>query len=141
VSTGAEPMIFHQRIQLPYRYTAGTAHKAFLRGLAQRRIVGCRCERCQLTLAPARPFCPRCSTPTGDPVKLGTEGRLDGWTTVHRNGRSMSFGLVTPDGADTALVHRLDIPAGDLANGARVRPRWAAEPVGEITDIEAFELA
>jgi uncharacterized OB-fold protein len=55
--------------------------------------------------------------------------------------RPFAFALIRLDGADTALLHAVD--AGDpsrLRTGARVRPRWRAETVGEIGDIECFEL-
>jgi len=141
VTADIEPMIVHQRIRLPYRYTAGTAHKVFLRGLAEQRIIGCRCDSCGITLAPARPFCPRCSGATGEPVELGDTGILEGWTTVNRAGRPVCYGLVRVDGADTALVHRVEASEEALAVGLRLRARWAGARSGEITDIEAFEPA
>ena len=64
-----EELVYHQRIKLPYRYTAGEANEAFLRGLADRTVVGSRCEGCNLTLVPARPFCPNCSGRTGDRIE------------------------------------------------------------------------
>ena len=52
-----------------------------------------------------------------------------------------SDGRIRLDGADTPLLHAVD--AGDesrLSIGARVRPRWAEEPTGGITDLACFEL-
>ena len=43
-----------------------------------------------------------------------------------------------PDGADTALVRAVDAGSPEaMSTGMRVTPRWRADPVGMITDIEA----
>lgn len=159
---GNEELVFHQRIRLPYRYTAGQAQRAFLRGLAERRLVGSRCERCAVTLAPARPFCPRCSSRTGELVELAETGVLEGFTRrgtaeqpiagvpggaappeIQATGDDSArvervFGMVRLDGADTAMLHLVDAPAESLQVGTRVRARWSEEPGAEITAIEAF---
>jgi len=70
-----EQMIFHQRIRLPYRYTAGVAQRAALEGFATRVLRGSRCDTCQIVLAPARPFCPRCSAATGTSPHRAWSGR------------------------------------------------------------------
>lgn len=134
----AEEMVYSQRIRLPYRYTAGDAHKGFLRGLADGRIVGRRCPECRIVIVPARPFCPECSAATGEEVQVEETGVLLGWTTRWRAGEQVTFALVRLDGADTAMLHLVDAAPDQLAEGARVRARWAAERNGEITDIEAF---
>ena len=44
------------------------------------------------------------------------------------------------DGADTGMLHAVDAgSAGAMRSGLRVRPRWAAQRVGHIRDIECFE--
>jgi uncharacterized OB-fold protein len=133
-----EQMIFSQRIKLPYRYTAGRAQRAALEGFAAGVLRGSRCDSCDIVLAPARPFCPRCSAATGETVDLADAGVLEGWTTRAFEGGEQTFGLIKLDGADTALLHRLDVPAERLALGLRVKARWTAERRGEITDVEAF---
>lgn len=133
-----EQMVYNQRIRLPYRYTAGDAHKAFLRGLADGRIVGRRCPECRIVIVPARPFCPECSTATGEDVEVDDTGVLLGWTMRRRAGEQRTFALVRLDGADTAMLHLVDAAPEALTVGGRVQARWAAERAGEITDIEAF---
>jgi uncharacterized OB-fold protein len=136
--TQTEQMIFHQRISLPYRYTAGAAQRSALEGFRDAIVRGSRCEACDIVLAPARPFCPRCSSATGAVVELPACGTLEGWTVRTREGASVTYGLVRLDGADSVLLHRVDVPADDLEVGMRVAARWAAERTGEITDIDAF---
>jgi uncharacterized protein len=47
--------------------------------------------------------------------------------------------LVKLDGADTALLHAVDTGSMDaMKTGMRVEPRWKADRIGHITDIEAF---
>lgn len=133
-----EQMIFSQRIKLPYRYTAGSAQRAALEGFGAGVLRGSRCDTCDIVLAPARPFCPRCSTATGASVELAQSGVVEGWTTRTRDGQSTTFGLVKLDGADTAMLHRLEVDPSALVAGLRVKARWAAEKQGEITDLEAF---
>ena len=137
--TETEQMVFHQRIRLPYRYTAGPAQRAALEGFGAGVLRGSRCRHCDIVLAPARPFCPRCSEATATVVDLADTGVLEAWTTRTRNGESVTFGMIRLDGADTALLHRVEIDAGQLATGLRVRARWADEKQGEITDVVAFE--
>ena len=133
-----EQMIFSQRIKLPYRYTAGAAQRAALQGLAAGVLRGSRCDHCDIVLALARPFCPRCSSATGAIVDLADSGVLEGWTTRTRDGAALTFGMIRLDGADTPLLHRIDATEAQLAVGLRVTARWASVRQGEITDVEAF---
>jgi uncharacterized OB-fold protein len=137
--TDHESMVFSQRIRLPYRYTAGAAQRAALEGVAKGVMRGSRCEQCDIVLAPARPFCPRCSQATGDTVDVAHTGAVEGWTTRVRGADTVTFGMVRLDGTDTAMLHRLDLPEAELAVGVRVRARWSGAAEGEITDIDAFE--
>jgi len=137
--TETEEMTFHQRIRLPYHYAAGPAQHAALEGLAAGVLRGSRCEHCDIVLAPARPFCPRCSGATGVIVDLSNTGVLEGWSTRTRDGAAVTFGMIRLDGADTALMHRIEAAPDTLAVGFRVKARWSGERHGEITDVEAFE--
>ena len=137
--TEAEVMTFHQRIRLPDRYAAGPAQRAALEGLAAGVLRGSRSEHCDIVLAPARPFCPRCYEATGAIVDLPDRGVLEGWTTRTRDGAAVTFGMIRLDGADTALMHRVDAAPKQLVVGLGVRARWSGEKQGEITDVEAFQ--
>jgi len=57
--------------------------------------------------------------------------------------RPFAWALVKLDGADTPLIHAVDVGAAGSAGietGARVHVHWADEPVGAITDIAYFDL-
>ena len=133
-----EQMVFHQRIRLPYRYSPGPAQRAALEGFAAGVLRGSRCDTCQITLAPARPYCPRCTGRTGAVVDLSDVGTLQGWTTRNHGATASTFGMVRLDGADTALLHRVEATADQLVVGLRVRARWNGERQGEVTDVDCF---
>jgi len=136
----AEPLVLHQKINIPYRYTAGTHDEAFLRGLTERRIQGARCEDCGLVIVPARSLCPGCSARTGPPVEVADIGVLESWTTVRRDKGEVTYGLVRLDGADTPMLHLLDLGGSDPVPGMRLRVRWGSAADLEITAIECFEI-
>jgi uncharacterized OB-fold protein len=83
-----------------------------------------------------------------DFVEVAPTGTVTSWSWVPEPvagqplDRPFAFALVTLDGADTPLLHALDVasPAA-IATGMRVRIRWADQRVGAITDIACFEPA
>ena len=53
--------------------------------------------------------------------------------------RPFAWALIRLDGADTALLHAVDVESADAMRiGLRVRARWADAPVGDIHDIVCF---
>ena len=127
-------MSYHQRIKLPYRYTAGEINTALLRALSEGSILGIKCSSCELTMALARPFCPRCSAGGGELIDVPTTGIVVSHTTRHDGA---VIGLVQLDGTDTHFPHVIEADAVEI--GLRVRARFAAGTAPEITAIEAFE--
>lgn len=136
VDETVEQLTYHQRIRLPFRYTAGEAEMSFLRGLEDGVILGSRCTACELVLVPARPFCPTCSGATGERIEVAPEGAIVSYTT-EADGRVI--GLIRLDGTDTHFPHVVD--GSRVAIGMRVRARWAADRSPEIAAVEAFEPA
>ena len=54
--------------------------------------------------------------------------------------RPFAWALIQLDGADTSLIHALDAGTREsVQTGMRVRPRWADERRGHMTDICCFE--
>jgi uncharacterized OB-fold protein len=67
-----------------------------------------------------------------------------GWVSTpspkHPLDHPFAFALITPDGADTAMVHAVDAHTVDaMRTGMRVQPRWRAEPRNRVDDIECWE--
>jgi uncharacterized OB-fold protein len=65
------------------------------------------------------------------------------WNPSPRSGqpfeRPFAWALVQLDGADTSLLHALDVPQERLRTGMRVKVRWAEQTRGFISDIACFE--
>ena len=129
-----EPMIYHQAIKLPYRYTAGEANTAFLNGLVDKKILAGTCVSCDMIVAPLIPFCPECGDKPESAVEVGPAGTVTTWTT---DGSGRTFARIRLDGADTDILHRV---VGEVSVGTRVEPVWAEEREPEITAIETFTV-
>ena len=133
-------------LEYPYRRSVGPVLSRFFSALRERRILGVK-TRDGRVLAPPAEYDPATGAAvTDDFVDVGPGGVVTTWSWVARPrakqplARPFAWALVRLDGADTALLHAVD--AGDAARmrtGMRVVPRWRAERVGHISDIECFE--
>jgi len=119
-----EPLVYEQKIDLPYVYTAGAAQRAFLRGLAEGRIVASVDENGG-RYVPARSHAPD-GRPLAGTEEVAPSGVLEAATTAHHLPGAPTFGLIRIDGSLTSLVHRLGGGAEALAPGARVEAVFAA---------------
>ena len=136
-----------------YRYFAGaTASRFFAELRDHRRIMGTRCARSGRVLVPARSFSDAEYEATTDWVETGPGGVLEVFTIVGTKFPGLPdppfvLGYVTLDGADTAILNRIDgIDLTDIDAAARVlmkqpRVRAVFKDVreGRITDFH-FEL-
>ena len=132
---------------LEYAYTRSTGPiiGAFLTALRDGRVVGVRAADGRV-LVPPQEYDPVTSEPLDEMVDVGTAGEVLtwSWNPQPRPGqpldRPFAWALVKLDGADTPILHALDVPSpADVATGLRVRIRWASERVGSIGDIACFE--
>ncbi|MBB6170214.1 hypothetical protein HNR23_000274 [Nocardiopsis mwathae] len=140
-------------VEFPGGYTRSTGPVIgrFLTELRDGRIVGVR-ARSGRVLVPPTEYDPHDGSPvTGEFVEVGPAGTVTTWTWVaqprpaHPFTRPFAWALILLDGADTPLVHALDLgpdsgpaPPRRLRTGLRVRPRLRDERVGDITDIACF---
>ena len=134
---------------LEYAYTRSTGPiiGAFMTSLRRRRVVGIRAADGRV-LVPPQEYDPQTSAPLSELVDVGSDGTVTtwSWNGAPRPGqpldRPFAWVLVTLDGADTPLLHALDVarPA-EVHSGMRVRIRWADDPQGSIHDIVCFEPA
>jgi uncharacterized OB-fold protein len=130
--------ISEQKIDLPYRYTAGAAHRAALNGLREGRLVGSRSG--DHLAVPARPFAPD-GTRLDTFEEVAAEGVLAARTVAHHLPGAPAFGLIRIAGASWPLLHRLGDGAEHLEAGAPVRAVWRDEKTGSIDDIVHFAPA
>ncbi len=133
-------------LEYPYRRSVGPVLSRFFTALRERKIVGVETSAGRVLCPPAEAD-PETGAAVSDRfVEVGPGGVIESWTFVAKPrdkqplARPFAYALIRLDGADTALLHVVDADPARLRTGARVRPRWRAETVGEIGDIECFEL-
>ncbi len=130
---GVEPVrSIRTPARLDYRFTAGEATSRFLKGLAQKRILGERCPICQKVYVPPRGACPTDGVPTREQVELPHTGVITTFCIV--NVQFYGQGLEVPyvsatillDGADIGLFALVqEIPYDQIRMGMRVEAVWA----------------
>lgn len=136
------------RIPVSHRYTPGVAGDVFFTALRDRGVLlGSRCESCDYTYVPARLFCERCFAELAADAEVGPGAQLVSFTISYTGlegeplEQPVTIGLVRPDGADAAIVHRIvETGEGPLEIGQRmevvVKPE--EERTGSIHDIDGF---
>lgn len=130
-----------------YTRSTGPVIGAFLTGLRDRRIVGSRGSDSRVHVPPAE-FDPVTHTALTETVDVADTGVVTAWAwepaphDSHPRRTPFAWALIHLDGADTSLLHILDVDSPDaVTTGMRVRARWATERRGSIHDIEAFIAA
>ncbi len=139
--------LLHAPLVIEYGFmrTTGPVIGAFLTGLREQRVFGIRGADGRVVCPPVE-YDPTTGEPITEMVEVGAEGTVTSWSWVAspREGQPLStphaLALVQLDGADTAMLHAVDVASPDaIGTGDRVRIRWAEERTGEITDIACFE--
>lgn len=132
-------------LELPYRRSLGPVVGAFLTGLRDQRVLGSRTAAGRVIVPPLE-YDPDTGEAVDDLVEVAATGEVTTWAWVdeprrkHPFDRPFAWVMVRLDGADTALVHALDVAGPtDVHTGMRVQVRWADERRGHITDIACFE--
>ncbi|MEV6064052.1 Zn-ribbon domain-containing OB-fold protein [Nocardia asteroides] len=144
-NTAVEVLSAPLRVQFDYTRSVGPIIGAFLTGLRDRRILGVRGSDGRV-LVPAQEYDPITSAPLAELVQVEPTGTVQSWTWVAEPlpgqpfDRPFAWALVQLDGADTAMLHALDVTdPSQVSKGLRVRVRWAEERAGTIHDIACFE--
>jgi uncharacterized OB-fold protein len=133
-------------LEYPYRRSVGPVLSRFFTGLRDRKLVGVATTTGRVLCPPAEADPDTGASVSDRFVEVGPGGVIESWTFVSNPrekqplSRPFAYALIRRDGADTALLHAVDADPARLRTGVRVRPRWRAETVGEIGDIECFEL-
>ena len=118
-------------VRLRYQHTASPAESAYLRGLAEGRLVGQRCPACRKVYIPSRGTCPADGVPTDSEVELPATGTVTTFSVVNVGypGQQVTppyvAAAVLLDGADIAFQHLiLGCDPGEVRMGMRVRAVW-----------------
>ncbi|MGX1775500.1 Zn-ribbon domain-containing OB-fold protein [Nocardia brasiliensis] len=132
------------RVQFDYTRSVGPTIGKFLTALRDRKIVGVRGTDGRV-LVPPPEYDPVSAEPLTDFVDVAAVGTVASWTWVREPlpgqpfDRPFAWALIRLDGADTTLLHAVDVAAPeDIRTGMRVAVRWAAETSGSIHDIACF---
>jgi uncharacterized protein len=123
-------------VRLRYEHTASAAESAYLRGLAEGRLIGQRCPACGKVYIPSRGVCPADGVPADSQVELPDTGTVTTFSIVNVGypGQRVTppyvAAAVLLDGADIAFQHLiLGCDPADVHLGMRVRAVW--RPAGE----------
>lgn len=139
----------HAPVEVSFDYTRSTGPVIgrFLTGLREGTVIGARASDGRVRVPPPE-FDPATLEPVTDFVEVAPTGQVVSWTWVPDPVRGQPFdrpfawALVRLDGADTPLLHALDVASPDqVVTGMRVRVRWREQRDGSITDIACFEPA
>jgi uncharacterized OB-fold protein len=132
-------------IEYPFSRTTGPIIGAFLTGLREAVVIGIRGTDGRVLMPPME-YDPATSESLTEMVEVGQEGEVVTWSWAPGRryqpfeDRGFAWALVKLDGADTAMLHAVDVESAErMSTGMRVRIRWRAEREGHINDIECFE--
>lgn len=135
-------------LSFDYTRSVGPTLSRFFTALRARRIVGVRGSDGRVHVPPVE-YDPVTYEPLSEMVPVSSVGTVASWTWQPEPlagqplDRPFAWALIKLDGADTLLMHAVDVgTAGPSAThtGARVHAHWADQPVGAITDIACFAL-
>jgi uncharacterized OB-fold protein len=118
-------------VELDYIYEASPEESAFFRAIAEGRLVGQRCPKCQKVYIPPRGACPVDGVPTAEEVELPDTGIVTTFCIVNVPflGQKIKPPYVSAyillEGADIAFLHLiLGISADEVRMGMKVRAVW-----------------
>jgi len=144
---GLEPVVVHQDLRVPYRYSMGAVpSKFFIEIRDHQKIMGIRCPSCDVVFIPPRSTCGRCFSQLHEWVEVGNQGTLETYTQVRYSTpvqpavAPFYYGIIKPDGADTGLAHMVgDLKGQEPRIGMRVQAVFKEERKGNMLDILYFK--
>lgn len=131
-------------IEYPFRRTTGPVIGAWFTGLREQVLLGIRAEDGRV-LCPPIENDPVTGHDLTELVEVGPGGTVSSWTWNPEPAADQPLStpfawvLARLDGADTDVLHALDVAEGGVATGMRVVPRWAEEREGGPGDLVCFE--
>jgi hypothetical protein len=130
-----------------YTRSLGAVRSRFITGLRDHSVIGVRGSDGRVHVPPVE-YDPVTAAALDEFVEVGIEGTVRTWSWMSRPiegqplDRPFAWALVQLDGADTTLLHAVDVPGPEhMSTGMRVRIRWTEATVGDINDIACFEPA
>jgi uncharacterized OB-fold protein len=138
-ASGMTPGMTITPVRLHYMHTASPGESFYLRGLAERRLLGQRCDVCGQVYVPPRGTCPVDGVFTHEEVELAESGTVTTFCIVNVGypGQKVTPPYVAAaillDGADIAFGHLvLGCDPSEVRMGMRVRAVWGDEGVSHF---------
>jgi hypothetical protein len=145
--TVVEPLSAPIELSFDYTRSLGTTLGAFMTGLAGGRVLGTRGADGRVHVPPVE-YDPTTHEALTETIEVADVGAVVSWSWAAEPlpgqplDHPFAWVLVRLDGADTTLLHALDVAfPDDVRTGQRVRARWRTDRRGAITDIACFEPA
>jgi uncharacterized OB-fold protein len=137
---GSDPLIIGDHFDIEYRHSYAQ-DSPFFTGIAQGKLLGTECKRCDFRFATPRLHCNRCGRRTRW-IELPLDGNVHTFTTCYQAGElfrdetPFSLILVEFKGADTFFLSRLVGPdPAAIKIGMAVTARFVTPPKFRITDV------
>ncbi|MGV0744403.1 Zn-ribbon domain-containing OB-fold protein [Mycolicibacterium sp. XJ870] len=141
------PLSAPLKLSFDYTRSVGPLLSQFFTALRERRIVGVRGSDGRVHVPPAE-YDPVTYESLTEVVPVSSVGTVVSWTWQPQPlegqplDRPFAWALIKLDGADTLMLHALDMGGAasseSVSTGMRVHAHWVDEPVGAITDIAYF---
>ena len=140
---GSSDAILVTPVNLHYVHTASPGEAAYLRGLAEGKLLGQRCPKCGKVYIPTRGTCPADGVAMAEQVELPDTGTVTTFCVVNvpYPGQRLTppyvAAAVLLDGADIAFQHLVTgCDVSEVRMGLRVKAHWSTgidyfEPSGE----------
>jgi len=142
-----EPLTLKGQIAVPYAWWVGDVGSRFLVALRdEQKILGSKCWKCGKVYVPPRKNCGRCFVDIDEWVEVASEGTIEAYTIVHYSYAvqpvkpPFAYALIRLDGADVGFLHLIKKDLGKIRNGLRVKAVFRKKRVGQVLDIDSFEL-
>ena len=142
-----EKKVYHGRIKVPYKHTAGAYVERFLTEIGKNnKIYGVKCPKCNKVYIPPKMVCFECFEKMDEWVEIGNQGTVKGFTVITHSTPIMpleppfAYAIIRLEGADTNFVHVIkERDPEKLRIGMKVRAVFKEKPRKRILDIEYFE--
>lgn len=142
-----EKKIFHGRIKVPYKHTAGAYVEKFITDIGvNHKIMGVKCPKCKKVFVPPKMICFECFEKMEEWVEVGNLGTVTGFTIITHTTPVMpleppfAYARIRLEGADTDFVHLInESDPNKLKVGMKVEAVFKEKPRKRILDIEYFK--
>jgi len=133
-------------MQLHYTVSAGRQLSNYLLGLAQKRILGSRCDGCSNVYVPPRAACPTCGVTIDNTTEVRDRGTVTTFCVIRIPFDNAAFAppyvvaAILLDGADLPIFHLIrGVEPEAVRMGMRVAAIWADELAPTLESIRWFE--